>query len=482
MRLFVVLRYIGIMMLINAFFLLISVGISWLNGVDTGFYPLLLSFLLVAALGSFPLIFVDRQVTEISSKEGYLIVVGSWVTACFVGTLPYLLWGGEFSLVNAWFESVSGFTTTGASVLNDVEALPRGLLFWRSCTHWLGGVGVVMFVLVILPTMGQSKMRMANIELSSMAKDNYRYRTQKILQILLVVYVGLTAAETLLLKVAGMNWFDAVNYSFSTVATGGFATKNMSVAYYDNLGIELIITFFMIVSGLHFGLIFATLTGKSNNIFKSEISRYYFFSVLIAGLVVTASLWQNHIYPTVWESMRYSFFQVAAISSTSGFATADTTLWPPLSVLVLIFCMFQCACAGSTSGGIKCDRMLLSFKAVRSQLLQRQHPNAIIRIKMNGVIQEGSVVNLAVIFILLYVLLVLFGTLLATIMGVDLMTAFSTIASSMGNVGPGFGEVGSLGNYSVLPAGVRFLCTVFMLLGRLEIFGFIQLFLLRQWF
>ena len=253
MRLNVVLRYMGLMLLLNAGFMLLSACISLFNNFDTGFYPLLLSFLLTSVLGVFPLIFVPKG-EQISTKEGYGIVVGSWLAACMAGMMPYMLWGGEFSLINAWFESVSGYTTTGSTILNDVEALPNGMMFWRSATHWLGGVGVVMFALVVLPASGaQNKMKLSHMELSSMAKDNYRYKTQKILHILLVVYVGLTFVQTVLLRIAGMDWFDAVNNSFSTIATGGFSTKNLSIAYYNNVWIEIIITLFMAVSGLHFG-------------------------------------------------------------------------------------------------------------------------------------------------------------------------------------------------------------------------------------
>ena len=207
MRLNVVLRYVGLILLLDAAFMLLSVVVSLLGGMDTGFYPLLQSFVLTAILGAFPLIFVPRG-GQITSKEGYAIVVGAWLMSCLAGMLPYVLWGGEFSVSDAWFEAVSGFTTTGSTSLSNVEALPRGLLFWRASTHWLGGVGVVMFVLVVLPSMGSTKMRLSSVELSSMAKDNFRYRTQKILQILLVVYVGLTLVETVLLRMAGMSWFD----------------------------------------------------------------------------------------------------------------------------------------------------------------------------------------------------------------------------------------------------------------------------------
>lgn len=480
MRLYIVLRYIGLILALNAIFMLLSACVSILNGMDSAFYPLLQSFVLTVILGLFPLIFVPKS-QQISNTEGYGIVVGSWLMACLVGMLPYVLWGGEFTLINAWFESVSGFTTTGASILNDVEALPKGLLFWRASTHWLGGVGVVMFVLIVLPSMGSTKMRLSNVELSSMAKDNFRYQTKKILQILLVVYVGLTAAETLLLRIAGMGWFDAVCNSFSTIATGGFCTKNASIAAYNSVSIEIIIMFFMMISGLHFGLIFGTLTGKNNNIFRSEISRYYVLSLLIGGCVIAADLWINGYYPNFWTSLRYGLFETISVSSTTGFATVDTSVWSPLAIILLMLFTIQCACAGSTAGGIKCDRMLLSFKAIKAMIIQRQHPNAIIRVKMNGVIQENHTVNMAVLFIIVYLILVGAGTVIFCAFNIDLETSFGMTISSMANAGSGFGEVGSMDNYHNVPTLAKAINTILMLLGRLEIFGFLQLFLINRW-
>lgn len=478
MRQNIVLRYIGMVLLLNAAFMFVSLIISVLNHFDTGFYPMLLSFLLTTTLGAFPLIFVERGDT-LNTKESYVIVVGAWLLSCFAGAFPYILWGHEFTLANTWFESVSGYTTTGATILNDVEALPRSLLFWRSTTHWLGGVGVVMFALLILPSMGRAKL--SSVELSSIAKDNYKYRTQKVIQILLFVYVGITIAETICLKIAGMTWFDAVNHAFSTVATGGFSTRNMSVAYYNSVGIEMIILFFMAISGLHFGLIFSTLAGKSNNIFRSEVSRYYIGGLILVSIALAISLLDSGIYPDFITALRYSSFQTASIATTSGFATADTNLWTPLAIILLTFMMIQCACAGSTCGGIKCDRMLLSFKMLRSKILQQQHPNAIIRIKLNNITQEPEVVNLAMIFIVVYLMFAFIGTVICTIAGVDLLTSFSLIISCMGNVGPGFGGVSSFNNYSALPDFVKYLSSLFMLLGRLEIFGFIQLFMISWW-
>ena len=274
MRFNVVLRYIGMVMLFFAAFMLVSAGIAWVSGPDSSYYPLLLSALLTILLGSFPLIFVDRP-EQINSKEGYCIVVGSWLVACIVSMFPYLMWGGEFSLINAWFESVSGLTTTGATILQDIEALPRGLNFWRMSSTWIGGIGVVMFALLILPSMGRSKKILSNVELSSMAKDDYHYRTQRIVQILLVVYCGLTLTALLLLKMAGMNWFDALTHAMSAAATSGFSTKNLSVAYFNSPLIETILIGVMTVAGIHFGLIYATVSGRSNNVLRSEVARSY---------------------------------------------------------------------------------------------------------------------------------------------------------------------------------------------------------------
>ena len=328
MRVEVVLRYVGVVMLFIAMFMLISAGISYVSGVDSAFYPLLLSSLLTALLGAFPLIFVGRC-EQITNKEGFCIVVGAWLVACVVSMFPYLIWGGEFTLVNAWFESVSGLTTTGSTVLNDVEALPRGLQFWRFATTWIGGMGVVMFALVVLPSMGRSKMMLSNVELSSMARDNYRYRSQIILQILLVVYVGLTVLSTVLLKMAGMNWFDALCHAMSACATSGFSTKNASVAYFNSPAIDTILIFTMAAAGIHFGLIYATVTGKRNNIFRSEVTRWYLGMLFVGGLLIAISLYAADLYPTLSASFRHGMFQFVSVVSTSGYATADSNTWTP---------------------------------------------------------------------------------------------------------------------------------------------------------
>ena len=480
MRVHVVIRYIGMVLVFLASFMLASAGVSLLNDHDSALYPLLLSSFVTAILGLFPLIFVERA-EEIKTKEGYAIVVGSWLVACIVGMFPYLVWGGEFSLVNAWFESVSGFTTTGASILNDIEFLPRGLLFWRSASTWIGGIGVVMFALVILPSMGRSRQMLYNVELSTIAKDNFHYRSREIMRILVFVYVGLTLVTTLLLKLSGMCWFDAVTHAMSACGTSGFSTKNASVAFFDNPTIELVMMGAMALSGIHFGVLYATITGRRNNIFRSEIVRVYIGMMLIASMIIAANLFSDGIYPTFMESLRHASFQVVSITTTSGFATADTNLWPSLAIILLIFCSVVCGCAGSTSGGLKVDRLVIAAKVIRNRVKLQQHPTAIITTKTDGTVQGDNILNLVLTFIVAYILLALAGTVVYAMFGCDIMTSFTASISCISNVGPGFGEVGSLDNYSELPTILKLNSTLLMLVGRLEIFGFIQLFFLRSW-
>ena len=480
MRESIILRYIGTVMLCVSAFMLVSAGISYMNNVDSGFYPLLLSSMLTFTLGIFPQLFVPRA-KSISNKEGFTIVVGSWVLASVVGMFPYLIWGGEFSLINAWFESVSGFTATGATILNDIEYMPQGMIFYRTATNWLGGVGVVMFALVILPSLGTSKMALSNVELSSLAKDNYRYRTQVIVRILLIVYVGLTIATTLALKFAGLRWFDALNHAMSACATAGFSTKNASIAFYDNVAVEFILAGAMLISSLHFGLIYATFLRKGNNVFRSEVVKTYFLIIFVATLLVATSIFGANVYTSIWEALRHSFFQVVSLITTTGFATADTNLWTPFAIVVLIFVSIVCACAGSTSGGMKVDRLLIFCKILWARIRRQQHPNAVIRIRVDGVVQDSDMLNSVVVFMVTYFGLIFFATFTNTLFGQDLMTAFSSAVACVGNVGPGFGDVGSMGNFADIPAILKVQNSVLMLMGRLEIFGFIQLIFLKWW-
>lgn len=480
MRVNVVIRYIGLVLQFVAAFMLLSAVVSMLNGYDSAYYPLLLSSFMTALLGTFPLFFVER-VDEIKTKEGYAIVVGSWILSCVVGMFPYLIWGGEFTLANAWFESVSGFTTTGASILNDIEFLPRGLLFWRSATAWIGGMGVVMFALVVLPSMGKSRHMLSNVELSTIAKDNFHYRSRVILRLLVTIYAGLTIFTTLGLKYAGMTWFDAVTHAMSSCATCGFSTKNLSVAFWDSPIIEGIMMLAMTLSAIHYGILYATFTGRKNNIFHSEVVRMFITMMLLVAVIIAISLFVANIYPSFLTSLRHAAFQVVSITTTSGFATADTNTWTSLAILLLMFCTVICGCAGSTSGGMKVDRLLIASKVIRNRMQIQLHPNAVIRTKMDGIVQDEKIQSLVMTFIVSYIMLTIIGSVVYAMFGYDLLTSFSASIACISNVGPGFGEIGSLDNYSELPAMLKLCSTLLMLIGRLEIFGFIQLLFIRHW-
>ncbi|MCH5329871.1 MAG: TrkH family potassium uptake protein [Alistipes sp.] len=480
MRFYVVLRYAGMVLLYVAAFMLAAAGVSLLYGWDSSFSPLLLSALLTALLGVFPMLFVPKT-DQINSKEGFCIVVGAWILSCIVGMFPYLIWGGEFSFVNAWFESVSGFTTTGASILTNIEGLPAGLLFWRTSTGWIGGIGVVMFALVIVPSLGKTKMMLSNVELSSLAKDSYRYRTQQIVRILLSVYIIMTIISVLSLKLAGMRWFDAVNHGMSACATCGFSTKNTSVAAFDSPLVNLVMAVSMWMSGLHFGVIFATVTGKHNNIFRSGVTRLYFLITFVTAILVAANLYIGGIYDSIASSLMHGSFQVVSLITTGGFATADTNQWPAFSIMMLIFVSLICACAGSTSGGIKIDRLLICAKMVKARLRGQQHPTMVSRLKVDGVVQSPELLGTVTLFVVVYFVLIFIGAVVNTMFGMDLLSGVTASIACIGNVGPAFGTVGSLESYSALPAILKLQDTLLMLLGRLEIFGFIQLLFIKWW-
>ncbi|MDE5691438.1 MAG: TrkH family potassium uptake protein, partial [Alistipes sp.] len=345
----------------------------------------------------------------------------------------------------------------------------------------IGGMGVVMFALVILPSMGRSKMTLSNVELSTLAKDNYRYRTQIIVRILLVVYVGLTVLATLSLRLAGMDWFDALCHGMSASATSGFSTRNASIAYYNSPSIDAILILVMALAGIHFGLIYATVTGKRNNIFRSEVTRWYIGMLLTGGAIIAVGLYAAGLYPTLGTSLRYALFQFVSLVTTTGFATADTNLWPPLAVVLLIFGSLVCASAGSTSGGIKINRLVLAVKMMQVRLRQQQHPNAVLRIRLDGVVQETEFLHTVMTFIVAYFVLIAAGTFFAALCGADPTTAFTGSVAMLGNVGPGFGQVGSMSTYAGLPAMLKLFDSFLMLFGRLEIFGLIQLFFIKWW-
>ncbi len=478
-RLQVVLRYIGVIFLFNATFLLISTAISFFNH-DAGLFPLTFSFLIVLLFGLFPLVFVPRP-DEINNSEGMLIVVGSWLLSCFIGMLPYILYGGEFTVAGAWFESVSGYTTTGATILNNIESLPQGLLFWRASTHWMGGIGIIVFVLAVLPSTGFVGVILSRSEMSASTLKQFKVRTAEAVHIILYIYIGLTLLETISLMFVGMNLFDAVTHSFATIATGGFSDKNLSIAAFHSVSIEVVIMVFMILSGMNFALLFSALIGRITDVKTSSVLKYYLGANLVAITLASLNLYLNGTYPTIWASLRFSSFQILSVGTSTGFASADSSVWPWFSQLIIIFFTLQCAMAGSTSGGIKSDRMVIFFKALFRRIKQVKYPNAVIPLVVDNKKMDENSISLAILYIVIYIFFVFISAMFLTLMGIDGLAAFSGSAAAMGNVGPGLSVVGSLGNYSSIPMMGKWLLGFVMLLGRLEIYGLVVFFFPSTW-
>lgn len=471
----VVIKYLGYILLFNALFLLISAIISYVQK-ENSLNALLFSAVLTAIMGGFPQIFVEK-IKEISFQEGLSISVLGWIITCFIGMIPFYIWGGEFTFVNALFESISGYTTTGASILNDVEALPMGLLFWRASTTFIGGVGIILFVLLVLPEKKGAMSSIYRSEVSDLSKMSFLTRSRHIIQIIATVYFSLIIVETTLLNLLGMSFFDAICHSFSTVATAGFSTKNLSVAAYQNPWIEIVIMIFMLLSSLHFGLIYLTIKRQKQNIFTSRPVRLYVILMFIGILLITLQLTHEEIFG-FWESLRYASFQVISLASTTGLVTADTSVWPIFSVLLLCYYTIQCGMVGSTSGGLKFDRIYLFFSSAKKQFKLILHPEGIYAVKMNNKVIDHDLELQIMVFIVLYILTFSFTTLLLSAMGIDGMTAFSASIATIGNVGPGFGGVGSYGNYSHLPDAAKYILSANMLLGRLEIMNVFALFMM----
>lgn len=460
---------IGKALLINALFMFISILVAVFNGMDSGFTPMIISFLVTAITGIFPFIFVkDKPSTTLHS--GYLTIVFSWILSFMFGMLPYVLWGGEFTLANAWFESVSGYTTTGSTILTDIEALPKSLLFWRSSTHFIGGLGVIVFLLMVLPDSSPFKLRLTNLELSSLSKEGYRYKSGKTARVMVSVYICLTIAETLCLWAAGMTLFDAVNHAFSTVATGGFSTKNVSVMHFDSVAIDIIITVFMALSSLHFGVLFAVVAKRSLKPLRNPISRYYICVIAVFSIIIACCLKIQGGYQTWGKSLLDATFQTVSFISTTGFGQADNAAWPLLANAILLFAAFHCGCSGSTTGGIKADRMFISLKAAYGDIQKRLHPTSLFRTKVGGRALDEDTVSSVFLYIVLYIITLFLSFVIVLICGLDIAEAFSGTVASLGNVGPGVGQLGTMGNYASLPAVVKFIFTIDMFLGRVEIF------------
>ena len=469
MNLKVISRNVGVALLVSALFMLLSVIVSLIDGGDSALAPLLISFTITFIVGVFPFIFT-RKNANISLKDGFMIIFLSWLLSFIFGALPYALWGGPFTVINAWFESVSGFTTTGATILEDVEALPRSLIFWRASTHFIGGLGVVVFLLLIIPNTSPIRLRLTNMELSSLSRDDYRSRANKSVSIFASVFLGLGALAFVSYLLAGMNWFDAICHAFTVCSTGGFSTRDLSIASFDSTAISVLTIVFMFLGSVHFGIIFMVIVGRSLRPLRNPILRFYVTALAVISVVTSLSLKLDSADMTWGKAFLDGTFQVVSYASTSGLAIADNANWPMLACFMLVLVSLVCGCAGSTSGGLKVDRALVLFTAIRMQIRKTLYPSTIFEVRLGRRILHDEEIYPQVLYIALYFLLVGISTVICMLVGDPNNHAILGSIASLSNVGPSLGDIGSMGNYNAEPAILKFIFSFDMFLGRVEIY------------
>lgn len=469
MNIKVISRNVGFALLVSALFMFISVLVSMANGNDSALTALLISFIITFIVGIFPFIFVRRS-SAITLRDGFMIIVLSWLLSFIFGMLPYILWGGPFTVANAWFESVSGYTTTGATILENVEALPDSLLFWRSSTHFIGGLGVVVFLLLIIPYSSPVRLRLTNMELSSLSREGYSTRTNKIVRMFAAVYLTMNAAAFFAYWAAGMTPFEAVNHAFSVCASGGFSTRTASIASFGSRPIEAVSMFFMLLTSLHFGMLYLVFATRSLKPLRNPVLKFYLLSLLVFTLVLTALLRTDGCTQSWGESLWTGAFQVISTASTTGFSLSDNADWPVTAGIVMMFAGLMCGCAGSTSGGVKADRVLTFLKSVRHRVLRTVHPSSVTEVRFGDHIVRGEELSAQMLYMTLYCLLVALSVFVSLLLGVDSLNSFAASVMSLGNVGPALGSLGNMGSFNAISDGAKFLYTMDMFFGRIEIY------------
>jgi len=468
--------------------LTLFLALAMFPALIVGFYygdgstiPMATAIVITAACGAAMYFsFRGKTISSLSTREGMAIVSFGWIAASAFGALPFLFGIDSCSVTDAYFESISGFTTTGASILDNIEGVTKGILFWRSLIQWLGGMGIIVLSIAILPFLRVGGMQLYKAEVPSPVPDKLKPRLKETAALLWKVYILFSVIMVILLMAGGMNLFESLCHAFTTLPTGGFSTKNLSIAHYQSTYFDTIFIIFMVLAGINFTLHYQLLRGRPLAFWKDVECRFFLGLLVLLTAVVSFNIYGN-VYDHMGESLRYGAFQVVSIITTTGFATANYLQWPAMSQLILLVCMFIGASAGSTGGGIKVLRVILLFKYCYRELFALIHPQAIAHIKINGKRVPDDVIRSVIGFLFLYVGLFVICSVLLAGMGVDFVTSLGAVAASIGNIGPGFGMVGPLGNYAGLPVLGKWLLAWCMLLGRLEIYTVIILFAPEFW-
>ncbi len=470
MMLFVIMniaRVEGALMLLPAL-------VALIYGENTVAGKILIIAVLCICLGS---IFSRKRPkrSDIFVKDGLMIVGLAWVMFSLLGALPFYFTGAIPRFVDAFFETVSGFTTTGSTILTDIESLPYGIHFWRAFTHWVGGMGVLVFVMAVIPLAGSKSLNIMKAEVPGPTMDKIVPKTRQTAKILYLIYVVMTVAEVVLLVLGGMPLFDALIHTFSTAGTGGFSNKADSVSFYDSAYIDGVITVFMALFGVNFNLFYLLLLGKFARVFKSEELRTYIGIIAVATLLITINIYP--MYGSFLTSFRYSSFQVTTIITTTGMMTTDFNLWPSFSKGILLMLMFVGACAGSTGGGLKVSRVLLLGKYIKSEIRKIVHPRSIVSVKVDGKVMDDTVIRSVTAYIMIYMSILVVSYLMISLNELDLETTLTSVITCINNVGPGFGEIiGPTQNFSTLSDFSKLVLTLDMLIGRLEIYPILFIF------
>lgn len=475
----IIVQVMGLLLMIEGVFLFLSFFVSlYFNQNDK--FALGITALICFTIGITLRIVTKNAPKNIGKRDGYIIVSMVWVVFSMFGALPFVISGAIPSYNNAFFETISGFTTTGASILNDIEAMPHGLLFWRSLTQWLGGMGIIVLSLAILPIFGIGGMQLFVAEVPGPTPDKLHPRIKETAKRLWFIYIGFTLAETILLKIGGMSWFDAINHSFTTMATGGFSTKQASIAHFQSPFIHYVIIFFMFLAGTNFTLSYYALHFKFGKVFKNEEFRYYFGFIAFYTIIIAGTIWYFEGYH-VEKSFRDSLFQVVSIITTTGYVTADYLIWVPFISVMIFSLMFFGGSAGSTGGSVKIIRVMLLLKNSYLELKRMIHPNAVIPVRINKKSVPQQIITNVLAFVVIYMLITIMSTIVISAMGYDLETSVGAVAATLGNIGPGIGQVGPVENYAHFPVFGKWFLSFLMLIGRLELFTVLLLFSPAFW-
>ena len=475
MNIFLVFRLAGKTLLIQAAAMVLPLLVGLIYGESPR--PFLLSIAITAAVGG--LLTLPRSDNTLFPREGFCTVGLIWLLFSVFGALPFWFCGHFPSFVDCLFESASGFTTTGASILTAVESLPKGILFWRSFTHWLGGMGVLVLTIALLPSLGSRSAFLLQAESPGPVKSKLVPKTSQSSKILYGIYLALTILEVAFLKAAGMGWFDAINHSFSTAGTGGFSVLNISIGGYNNPVFEVIIGVFMLLFSVNFALYFLILSGKVKQALQSDELRFFLLVVALSVILITFNI--SSLYPDFLTSLRHAFFQVSTIISTTGFSSVDFDLWPEFSRVLLVLLMMCGACAGSTGGGMKCSRILLLLKCVRREIRQILHPRSVSVVKLDGRVVDEKVLHTVMVFLGSYMLIAFSAMLVVALDDFSFGTTFTAVIACIGNIGPGLEHVGPMGNFADFSALSKIVLSMCMIIGRLEVFPILVLFSKSAW-